>query len=79
MVAPQLIQYIGEELKRESDVTKTARKAREEKLMAATGLSVDEIVGPIGKAGKGVSGGGEGAQDEKRLSRRDRRRQQPTK
>ena len=75
MVAPALVQYIADEMKRDSDVTRTARKAREEKLMAATGLSVDDIMGLIGKAGKGGNGEAGGDADA-RGSRRDRRRQQ---
>ena len=60
-------------MKKESDVAKQARKAREEKLLAATGLSVEEVVGLVGKQAKGGDDGkqdGEGARSSRRAHRR---------
>ena len=43
LAAPQLISYISEETKKEVDITKASRKAREEKLMARTGMSATDV------------------------------------
>ena len=76
MVDPKLVEYIAYAMQKESDVSKSSRKAREEKSMAATGLSVEEVVGLIGKqAGGGEDGNAGGT--EARASRRARRRLQP--
>ena len=37
MVDPKLVAYIADEMTKESDVSKSSRKAQEDKLMAATG------------------------------------------
>ena len=64
MVAPQLIAYISEETKKEADITKASRKAREEKLMARTGMSamdVSKIVATEAAVAGGAVAGAEGS------------------
>ena len=75
MVDPKLVEYIADEMKKESDVSKSSRKAREEKLMAATGLSAEVVVGLVRKQAGGGEGGNTGGA-EGRASRRARRRLQ---
>ena len=43
-VAPALMRFAAEESRKEADVSKASRNAREEKLMAATGLKVDDVI-----------------------------------
>ena len=56
-------------------MSKSSRKAREEKLMAAMGLTVEEVIGLVGKQAGGGEGGNTGGAGG-RASRRDRRRLQ---
>ena len=57
MVCPALIRYISEESKKEADITKASRKAREERLMARTGLSATDVTKVI--ADEAAKGDGE--------------------
>ena len=57
-VSPLLISYVANESKKEADVSKAARKAREEKFMAATGMNINEIVSQELVRGDPASGGG---------------------
>ena len=57
-VCPLLISYVADESKKEADVSKAARKAREEKFMAATGMNINEIVSRELVRGDPASGGG---------------------
>ena len=57
-VAPDLIAYVARESEKEANVSKAARKAREEKLMANSGMSVDEVVAAaLGQASASNSSG----------------------
>ena len=74
MVAPQLIAYISEETKKEADITKASRKAREEKLMANTGMSAMDVSKIVANVAAGGGGGAEAVVGSRR-SRGQRRKQ----
>ena len=61
LVAPQLISYISEETKNEADITKAFRKAREEKLMARTGMSATDVRNIIANAAAQGTDGADGS------------------
>ena len=59
--APALIRFVADESKKEADVSKAGRTAREEKLMAQTDMSFDDMVAQVlGKSGGGGGGAGSG-------------------
>jgi translation initiation factor IF-1 len=74
LVAPQLIAYISEETKKEADITKASRKAREERLMARTGLSATDVGKLLAdEAAKGATGMEGQEQGPRRRSRRTKK------
>ena len=61
LVAPSLVAYIAEETEKEADISKAARKAREEKLMSQTSTitqSAARTAQPPGPDDKGAGKGG---------------------
>ena len=53
-VAPALVRYVADESRKEADVSKAARKAREEQLMAATRMQIDDAISAaLGRSGNG--------------------------
>ena len=65
MVCPLLIRYVSDESKTEADVSKAARKAREERLLAHTGLS-DILQVAVASGGGHADGGGESGKARRR-------------
>ena len=59
-MAPGLIAYIADETKKEADITKASRKAREERLTATSGLSAEEVAAMIAKQAAAGTQGGDG-------------------
>ena len=54
----------------EADITKASRKAREERLMATTGLSSTEVAAMINKAADGAQGDSQEGKGRRRGNRR---------
>ena len=74
MVAPALIAYISEESRKEADIAKSARKAREERMMSRSGVSAQTIGQIVAGAGAAADGGQASGAPEGGQSRRAARR-----